>query len=101
MTAGHARKRGIKYRYYISSALLQGRPKHAGIISRIPAHEVEAVVIEAVRDHLYETTEIADALLIQNHVVAIEVQSDQLVIELAVAKVGDRKAKQESRKVIE
>ena len=101
MTPSHARKRGIKYRYYISSALLQGRPKQAGIVSRIPAHEVEAVVIKAVRDHLYESTEIADALLIQNHVVGIEVQSDQLVIELASAKGGDRKRKQRSRKVIE
>ncbi len=38
MTPSHARKRGIKYRYYISSALLQGRPKQAGTVSRIPAH---------------------------------------------------------------
>ena len=28
MTPSHVRKRSIKYRYYISSALLQGRPKH-------------------------------------------------------------------------
>ena len=32
MTPSHARRRGIKYRYYISSALLQGRSKEAGII---------------------------------------------------------------------
>ena len=35
MTPSHARKRGIKYRYYISSAPLQGRPKQAGSVSRI------------------------------------------------------------------
>jgi site-specific DNA recombinase len=48
MTPSHARRRGIKYRYYISSALLQGRPKQAGTVSRIPAHEIEALVIKAV-----------------------------------------------------
>ena len=42
MTPSHVRKRGIKYRYYISSALLQGRAKQAGSVSRIPANEIEA-----------------------------------------------------------
>ena len=42
MTPSHVRKRGIKYRYYISSALLQGQADHAGAVSRIPADEVEA-----------------------------------------------------------
>ena len=64
MTPSHVRKRGIKYRYYISSALLQGRPKQAGTVSRIPAQEVEALVVKAVRDHLNEPTEIEDAVLI-------------------------------------
>jgi hypothetical protein len=29
--------RGIKYRYYLSSILLQGQPERAGAVSRIPA----------------------------------------------------------------
>src|SRR3954469_8777440 len=74
MTPSHARGRGIKYRYYISSALLQGRPKQAGSVNRIPAHEIETLVIKAVRNRLNESTEIADALLIQNHVTRVEVQ---------------------------
>ena len=101
MTPSHARRRGIKYRYYISSALLQGRPKQAGTVSRIPAHEVEALVIKAVRNHLNEPTEIADALLIQNHVTRVEVQSDQLVIELTDAIGVGSKRKRKSRNVIE
>ncbi|MFL6306597.1 MAG: recombinase family protein [Candidatus Sulfotelmatobacter sp.] len=101
MTPSHARKRGIKYRYYISSALLQGRSKQAGTVSRIPAHELETVVIKAVRDHLNQSTEIPGALLIRAHLVRIEVQSDQLVIELTNANgVGSRR-KRKSRNVIE
>ncbi len=94
MTPSHARKRGIKYRYYISSALLQGRAKQAGSVSRIPAEEIEALVAKSVRDHLNASTEIEDTALVHNHVVRVEVQSDQLVIELATdAKGVDRKPK--------
>ena len=99
MTPSHAQRRGIKYRYYISSALLQGRPKQAGTVSRIPANEIEALVIKAVRDHLNESTEIADALLIQNHVVRVEVHSDQLVIELADANGVGSKRKRGRKKI--
>jgi hypothetical protein len=100
MTPSHVRKGGIKYRYYISSALLQGRAKQAGTVSRIPADEIEALVAKSVRGHLNEPTEIADAILVHNHVARVEVQSDRLVIELTNAKGVDRKQKR-SRNVIE
>ena len=45
MTPSHARKQGIKYRYYISSALLQGQAELAGTVTRIPAAEIEALVV--------------------------------------------------------
>src|SRR4051794_608571 len=99
MTPSHVRKRGTKYRYYLSSALLQGRAKQAGTVSRIPADEIEALVCKSVRGHLNLSTEIEDAALVQTHVVRVKVQSDQLVIELANAKVADRKRKQ-TRNVI-
>ena len=100
MTPSHVRKRGIKYRYYISSALLQGQAEQARTVSRIPADEIEAHVVKSIRGHLNESTEIEDAVLIQNHVVRVEVQSDQLVIELANAKGAGPKRKR-SRNVIE
>jgi len=37
MTPSHVRKGCIKYRYYLSSALLQGQPERAGSVGRIPA----------------------------------------------------------------
>jgi site-specific DNA recombinase len=100
MTPSHVRKGGIKYRYYISSALLQGRAKQAGTVSRIPADEVEALVAKSVRGHLNESTEIEDAILVHNQVARVEVQSDRLVIELTNAKGIGRKPKR-NRNVIE
>src|SRR5947208_1219997 len=52
MSPSHARKRGVKYRYYLSSALLEGRPDHSESIRRVPAAEIEALVIRSVREHL-------------------------------------------------
>jgi hypothetical protein len=76
MSPSHFRKRAIKYRYYLSSALLQGRPKQAGTVSRIPAREVETLIANAVRNHLRQPTEIEDTVLINTHVVRVEVQPD-------------------------
>jgi hypothetical protein len=92
MTPSHVRKRGIKYRYYLSSALLQGQPERAGAVSRIPAAEIEGLVVRSVRDHLNQSEEMEDAVLINTHVVRIEVQSDRLVIELTNGKgVGSKR----------
>jgi site-specific DNA recombinase len=85
MTPSHVRKRGSKYRYYLSSALLQGQPERAGGVSRIAAAEIERVIARSVRDHLNQSAEIEDAVLINTHVARIEVQPEQLVIELTNA----------------
>src|SRR5262249_40229744 len=58
MSPSHVRKGGIKYRYYLSSPLLHGRPERAGTVRRVPAAEVEALVGSAVREHLEDTNEI-------------------------------------------
>ncbi len=101
MSPSHARKQGIKYRYYLSSALLQGRPKQAGAVSRIPAREVETHIANAVRKHLRQPTEIDDTVLVNTHVVRVEVQPDQLVIELANTAGTKSKRMQKHRNVIE
>ena len=36
MSPSHVRKGGIKYRYYLSSALLHGQPGRAGSVRRVP-----------------------------------------------------------------
>src|SRR5262245_55182550 len=92
MTPSHVRKRGIKYRYYLSAALLQGQPERAGSIRRVPAVDVEAVVTKSVRDHLDQSAKIEDTVLINTHVARIDVQSDQLLIERGAA-VGSKRSR--------
>jgi site-specific DNA recombinase len=83
MSPSHARKGHSKYRYYISSALLQGTGAHAGSVRPVPATAIDARVIQSVRDHLKQSAPIDDRRLIHAHVARVEVQPDRLVICLA------------------
>jgi site-specific DNA recombinase len=49
MSPSHTTRKGGRYRYYVSQAVLQGRKKEAGSIARIGADELERTVVEAIR----------------------------------------------------
>jgi site-specific DNA recombinase len=49
MSPSWARKGSKRWRYYVSQAALQGAKNKAGSIVRVPAAQIEALVIEAVR----------------------------------------------------
>ncbi len=82
MTPTHARKRDIKYRYYLSSVLLQGQSERAGSISRVPAAEIETLVISSVRERIKLSAPMDDRGLINTYVARVEIQSDEVVIRL-------------------
>ena len=45
MSPSHSRKAtGQRYRYYVSQALLQGRPDEAGTVRRVSAEAIESIV---------------------------------------------------------
>jgi site-specific DNA recombinase len=52
MSPTHSNKGGARYRYYVSQAVLKGKPQTAGSVGRVPAAEVEAFVMAALRNHL-------------------------------------------------
>lgn len=52
MSPSFSIKNGIRYRFYISRALMRGRKAQAGSIARIPAQLIEGLVISAIREHL-------------------------------------------------
>jgi len=93
MSPSHARKRGVKYRYYLSSALLEGRHDQSGSTRRIPAAEIEALVIRSVREHLELSDSIDDKTLVSTHIERVEIRTDQLVIQLSEAQTTNRQKK--------
>ena len=49
MSPSHTTRKGGRYRYYVSQAVLQGRKKEAGSTPRIGGDELEGTVVEAIR----------------------------------------------------
>ena len=49
MSPSHANKKGVRYRYYVSQAVLQKRKGEAGSIARVAAPDLEELVIAALR----------------------------------------------------
>jgi site-specific DNA recombinase len=54
MIPTHATKAGIRYRYYVSTPVLHGEAKtaSAGSVSRVPATDIEDIVIKSLKEHL-------------------------------------------------
>jgi hypothetical protein len=90
MSPSHSRKGGIKYRYYLSSPILNGAPERAGSVPRVPASDIEELVVRSVREHLKLSEPTDDRGLVNTHVERIEVQPEQLVIQLARSKKPGR-----------
>ena len=88
MTQTHANKNGVRYRYYVSHALLQKRNAQAGSVPRVPAPEIEALIVNTLRDHFGSIAEDAapepggDRDLIERHVDRIVVTADAVALHL-------------------
>lgn len=87
MSPTHTNKRGVRYRYYISQAHLQKRSDEVGAVSRVPAPEVESLVVEALSAHLraLDPSEVPtrnDRELIDRLVERIDVKTNQIDIRL-------------------
>jgi hypothetical protein len=52
MSPSYSAKNGVRYRFYVSSALLRGRKTAAGSMGRVAAAEIETAVVEALSLHL-------------------------------------------------
>jgi site-specific DNA recombinase len=48
---GRASKNGVRYRFYVSSALLRGRKATVGSVGRVPAARIEDAVRSALESH--------------------------------------------------
>jgi site-specific DNA recombinase len=51
MSPSFSGKNGVRYRSYVSSALLRGRKVEAGSVGRVPATEIESAILTALQPH--------------------------------------------------
>jgi hypothetical protein len=82
MTPTSKLKKGVRYRYYISTALIQGKSRKAGSVARVPAPLIEKLVIDAVRKRLKQS-ERSSASAVRDHVARIEVGLNTLKVQLS------------------
>jgi site-specific DNA recombinase len=82
MIATHATKAGVRYRYYVSQPGLHGEARTAnlGSVSRVPAPEIEQVIVSELQEHLKD-----GQTTLPEVVFRIEVQKDQLAVFLTAA----------------
>jgi site-specific DNA recombinase len=66
MSPSFSSKNGVRYRFYVSSALLRGRKAAAGSVARVPAQTVEQLILHALRAR-YPDLELDDAELLDRH----------------------------------
>ncbi|SEO22833.1 Site-specific DNA recombinase [Rhodospirillales bacterium URHD0017] len=78
MSPSHTNKGGVRYRYYVSHAILQRRQNEVGSVGRVPAAEIETLVLEGIRSCLASGDEaasgIADRDLIVQRVQAVTIK---------------------------
>src|SRR5438045_5675937 len=92
MVATHATKAGVRYRYYVSTPFLHGEAKtaSAGPISRIPAADIEDVIVKSLEEHLAarqdksttSAARIGDRGDLAQLVAGIVVHNDRLIVRL-------------------
>jgi site-specific DNA recombinase len=87
MSPTHANKGGVRYRYYISQAVLQKKPQALGSVGRVPAAGLEALVLAALRDHLNASAggrhlPDSDRDLVDRHLESVTLTESELKLRL-------------------
>jgi len=92
MIPTHAKKAGIRYRYYVSTPILHGEAKtaSAGSVPRIPAADIEDTVVKCLKEHLAarqdksttSAVRLGDRDDLAQLVAGIVVHKDRLIVRL-------------------
>ena len=80
MSPSFSTKKGVRYRFYVSAALLRGRKLEAGSVARASATDVETCVINALRDRLKINKATSDAEIIETHVERAELTKRAILV---------------------
>jgi site-specific DNA recombinase len=99
MSPSHSVKKGVRYRYYVSQAILGSRPKDAGRISRLSAPELEGLVEGFLRQQFGVPGQGQAAReLVDTYIETVTVQEDAVELKLAPT-TGSARASQPGRTV--
>jgi hypothetical protein len=80
MTPSTAKEGAIRYRYYVSSVLAQGRQSEAGSVQRVSAAEIEAFVVQVLRTEHPDDADLDERTLINARVHRIVLRAGSIDI---------------------
>jgi DNA invertase Pin-like site-specific DNA recombinase len=85
MSPSFSSKNGIRYRFYVSSAILRGRKGAAGSVARVAAEAIEQTIMKALRvqnvDRAVDDSELLDRHLLRAQISKNEIQLSRRVDE--------------------
>jgi site-specific DNA recombinase len=93
MTPSHTNRRGVRYGYYVSQAVLRGHAN--GSLGRVPAPELEAMVVKAIRRHVPghegdpDIVSPTDRDLVERHLLRATLSTNEVRLELRAGASGD------------
>lgn len=99
MTPSHSNKKGVRYRYYISRAIVECRKDQAGSIARVPAPDIEELVGTAVREKLEANASVSNRDLIRAHAERIIIHPKSIEIRLLQSENSDDKEETDNAQV--
>ena len=82
MSPTHANKAGVRYRYYVSQAVLQGRRSDAGSVTRVSANDVEKPVLDALRHSENQSDAADDRQMLDGRLDRVTIHKDRIAITM-------------------
>jgi len=102
MSPSHAKKKGVRYNYYVSTPAIQGRKEDSGSVCRVPARALEETVIDALRarSSLVTLSEPPDGRSregLVRDVQRIELRADRILIKMRAGDIPGRALDEEEQ----
>jgi site-specific DNA recombinase len=89
MSPTYTIKSGVRYPFYVSSAIRNGRKTLTDSIKRVPAADIESSVVAAVKSHTYQCDNSTPRDLMEKHVARIIIHTSRLAISLRAVDGAD------------
>ncbi len=88
MSPSFSSKNGVRYRFYVSSALLRGRKEAAGSVARVAAEAVEQTIVKALRARNLDR-EADDSELLNRDLLRAQIGKSQIQLSLRLNEMGE------------
>jgi site-specific DNA recombinase len=90
MSPSFTTKRGVRYRFYVSAAILSGRREQGGSITRISAPELENSIVVALRQRFPHSGDLSDQDLVSAHIERITICDQITQVNLKTSEVTEK-----------